>query len=107
MGPNYQKLHTAQYLQTPHRVIAQFSYTRQYARLFSTSLSLFYTGEYAGNYSYLYDGDMNNDGIEYDLIYIPRTKEELHFADRQTGEITFTAKSRKKPFGHSLIKTPI
>ena len=106
MGPNYQKLHTAQYLQTPHRVIAQFSYTRQYARLFSTSLSLFYTGEYAGNYSYLYDGDMNNDGIEYDLIYIPRTKEELHFADRQTGEITFTAEEQKEAFWTFINQDP-
>lgn len=106
MGPNYQKLHAAQYLQTPHRVIAQISYAREYARYFATSLSLFYSGEHAGNYSYLYDGDMNNDGVEYDLIYIPRSKDELRFANQTVGETTFTAEEQREAFWAFINQDP-
>lgn len=98
-GPNYQTLHNAQYLSSPHRIIAQLSYTTTYARShLSTSFSLFYEGQRAGTFSYLYDGDMNNDGVSYDLIYIPRNREELNFTDKKSGDKTFTAEEQREAF---------
>lgn len=99
MGPNYQVLHNALYLPSPHRVIAQVSYQVEYARKhLSTCVSLFYEGQRAGSYSYLYDGDMNNDGIAYDLIYIPRNRNELNFTDKKVGDKVFTAAEQQDAF---------
>ena len=106
-GPNYLKLHRSQYTQTPHRVIAQVSYSKKYAKHFSTSVSLFYMGERAGNYSYIYDGDMNNDGISnWDLIYIPKDKNELNFADKKVGDIIFTAEEQREAFWAFVNQDP-
>ena len=99
MGPNYQSLHNAQYLASPHRIIARISYEIEYARKhLATSCALFYEGQKGGAYSYLYDGDMNNDGINYDLIYIPRTPDELNFIDKKVGDKTFTAEEQRQAF---------
>lgn len=106
MGPNNQELHNAQYLQAPHRAIAQISYTKAYARHFATTLSLFYEGQTPGNYSYLYNNDMNNDGIDYDLIYIPRTREELRFADQKVDNVTFTAEEQRDAFWAFVNQDP-
>ena len=106
MGPNNQELHRPQYMQTPHRVISQINYTRTYARHFTTSVAIFYEGQYAGNYSYLYNTDMNNDGINYDLIYIPRDRNELHFADNKVGNATFTAEEQRDAFWTFVNQDP-
>lgn len=80
-GGNHLVLRNSQYL-TPHRVMAAVSYRIPYANHFATSISLFYTGYNPGNYSYMYNGDMNQDGINNDLIYIPKSKDELTFIDK-------------------------
>ena len=64
------ELSTSAYV-TPHRFIGNFSYKFEYAKHFATTFSLF--GELArgNNYSYLYNGDLNNDGNNAaDLMYI-------------------------------------
>ncbi|MBT1703001.1 TonB-dependent receptor [Chryseosolibacter indicus] len=62
---------------TRHRIVASASYRKEYAKYFGSSLSLIYTG-YSGNtFSYTYSGDLNNDGLSNDLIYIPRSKDEI------------------------------
>lgn len=99
MGPNYQSLHNASYLSSPHRVIGQVNYRIEYARKkIATSFSLFYEGQKGGAYSYIYDGDMNNDGINYDLIYIPQNRDELNFADKKVGSKTFAAEEQRHAF---------
>lgn len=97
-GANYLTLHPTSYLASPHRVIAQVAYSIAYARNFATSISLFYSGQRNGSYSYIYDGDMNNDGYNYDLMYIPHTKDELNFKDQKVGELTFTADEQREAF---------
>ena len=97
-GPNNQTLHTASYLASPHRVIASIGYSVQYAKNFESSVSLFYEGAQWGNFSYMYDLDMNNDGYAYDLIYIPKTKNELNFTDFKAGDRTFTATEQAEAF---------
>lgn len=80
-GANNLRLQNSQYL-TPDRLIASVNYKKEYAKNFATGISLFYTGCSAGNFSYLYTNDMNGDGANKDLIYIPKSKDEIKFVDK-------------------------
>lgn len=58
---------------TPHRFIGNLSYKLEYAKYFATTFSLFGELAYGNNYSYVYNGDVNNDGnATTDLMYITR-----------------------------------
>jgi hypothetical protein len=63
-----------------HRVIANASYRKEYLKNFATTLSVIYEGRSGTNFSYVYNGDYNNDGVASDLIYIPRSREEVVLA---------------------------
>lgn len=79
-GPNFSKVQNSQYV-IPDRIIANVSY--KYAK---DHFSLFYTGYSPSGYSFLYNGDINGDGIKNDLMYIPRNDSEINFvsdADRE------------------------
>lgn len=80
-GPNLVGLHSSQYL-IPNRVIASLTYRIKYAKNFATHIGAFYSGYNPGCYSYMYTADMNQDGQKNDLIYIPKTKDELLFVDK-------------------------
>ena len=56
----------------PNRVVAFASYRITYAKYFATSFGLYYEAAPSGVTSYVYNGDLNNDGNNgNDLIYIP------------------------------------
>lgn len=75
--PNFPNLAFANNL-FPHRVNGFVSYRFDYAKLFATTLSLIYEGRAAGNFSYVYGGNPNSDGISNnDLMYIPRNQNEV------------------------------
>lgn len=80
-SPNLVGLHRSQYL-IPNRVIASVAYRVKYTKNFATHFGLFYSGYNPGCYSYMYTADMNQDGQKNDLIYIPKTKDELFFVDK-------------------------
>ncbi|SOE20402.1 Carboxypeptidase regulatory-like domain-containing protein [Spirosomataceae bacterium TFI 002] len=64
----------------PHRVIGALNYKFDYAKIMSTTVSLFYEGSNQYRYSYVYNGDLNQDGINgADLIYIPANASEIKF----------------------------
>ena len=66
-GPNDPGLHNSQYV-TPDRVIASATFSDKCNNHFS----LIYEAWRGGyNYSYMTSNDMNGDGFNYDLIYIP------------------------------------
>lgn len=66
-GPNDPGLHNSQYV-TPDRVVASATYSDKANNHFS----LIYEAWRGGyNYSYMTANDMNGDGFNYDLIYIP------------------------------------
>ena len=66
-GPNDPGLHNSEYV-TPDRIIASASYSDNSNNHFS----LIYEAWRGGyNYSYMTANDMNGDGFNYDLIYIP------------------------------------
>lgn len=106
-GANYLTMHNSVYMPSPHRVIASLSYTAEYARNFATSISLFYTGQRNGSYTYLVDGDLNNDGYKYDLMYVPATRDELNFQDLNTkdGKV-FTADEQRDAFWAFVEQDP-
>ena len=107
-GANYLVMHNASYLDSPHRVIASASYTIEYAKNFATSISLFYTGQHNGSYTYLIDGDINNDGFQYDLMYVPATRDELNFTDlkKADGSILFSASEQREAFWAFVEQDP-
>jgi len=73
------ELANSQYV-VPHRVIANVSYKKEYLKFFASTLSLFYEGMSQGNYSFIVNGDLNNDGnSSADLMYIPKDASEMNF----------------------------
>jgi hypothetical protein len=64
-----------------HRVVASATYKVEYAKYFATGISLFAEVRSGNNFSYTTGGDLNGDGVNgNDLIYIPRSKEEIILA---------------------------
>jgi hypothetical protein len=75
-----------------HRVFATASYSKDFFKFGNTSVSVFWEGRTLGNASYVFGGDLNNDGgTSNDLIYIPATKEEMNFQQYTASGKTFTA----------------
>ena len=75
-GPNDPGLHNSEYV-TPDRVVASITHSDKSNNHFS----LIYEGWRGGsNYSYMTSNDMNGDGYNYDLIYIP-TDEQVANGD--------------------------
>jgi hypothetical protein len=62
----------------PHKIVGMASYSVDYLKHGTTSLSVIYTGSQGGRYSYSYSGDLNRDGISgNDLIYVPQNPSEI------------------------------
>ena len=70
-GPNDPGLHNSEYV-VPDRVVASATYNDKSGNHFS----LIYEATRGGsNYTYMTANDMNGDGYNYDLIYIPTDKQ--------------------------------
>jgi len=75
-----------------HRVFAAGSYTFEWLKALSTTVSLFWEGNATSNTSYTFSGDLNGDGgTGNDLIYIPRDQSEMNFQTFTQSGRTFTA----------------
>ena len=80
-GPNFLTLARSQYV-VPDKLALNVSYFLESQGL---HFNLYYTGSSAFGNSFTYSNDMNGDKMAYDLMYIPKTKDELNFkseADR-------------------------
>ncbi len=64
---------------TPHRIVGNVSYRFEYFKHLATTLSFFYEGSNPSTFSYIYNGDVNNDGNSADLMYIPKNASEINF----------------------------
>ena len=63
-----------------HRVFGAVAYSRDFLRIGTTSISVYFEDRSPGNGSYVYNLDMNGDGASgNDLIYIPRNTTEMNF----------------------------
>jgi hypothetical protein len=92
-NPNSQTANTlelgnSQYA-TPHRLVGSLSYRKEYLKHLATTISLFYEGA-QDVFSYTYSADVNNDGNGFDLAYIPRSANEITFANATIGGVTYT-----------------
>lgn len=66
---------------TPHRIVANLNYTVNYAKIFATTVSVFYTGYSGQAYSYIYNNDANKDGTSgHELMYIPKDASDFIWA---------------------------
>ena len=84
----------------PHRVVGDISYRIDYAKHFATTISLYYEGQHNGRISYVYNGDVNGDGISADLIYVPKSADEINFVDMvdKDGNVLMTASAQADVF---------
>jgi len=62
---------------TPHRVIFYGNYRKEYKNNFASTIGFSYEGRTGNNFSYTYNGDVNSDGVNADLIYVPRDQSEI------------------------------
>lgn len=75
--PNNPALSTSLY-QVDNRIWASVSYVHEFFDNAATTISLFYNGETGAPFSFIYYGDVNNDGFDQnDLFYIPRNSSEI------------------------------
>lgn len=80
LGPNLSGSSYA-FALTPHRIVAYSSYHFEYLQKFGTTIGLTYEGYTGFNYSYVYGGDPNSDGVGgNDLLYVPRSMSEIVLA---------------------------
>jgi hypothetical protein len=97
-GQNDLDMSYSQYL-TPHRVVGSLNYKIDYLKHMSTSIAIFYNGYIDGNFSYKYSNDFNNDGVNGDLLYIPKNQSEITFEDFISGGVTkYTAAQQSAAF---------
>ncbi len=85
-GPNNQTLGTSLF-QLRHRLVGSLAYKMEYGKnkLFSTGISIFYSGSSGQPYNYVYNGDLNGDGgRSNDLIYVPRTQNDIKLVTTST-----------------------
>ena len=83
-GGNSRELGFANYVM-PNRLIGGLSYRFEYARHFSTTVSLFYGGGNSGRGSFVHTVNIVGDGAAANLIYVPRDPSEITFAYRTVG----------------------
>jgi hypothetical protein len=77
LGPNNAGQSYAANL-VPHRIVAYGNYRKEYAKHFASTIGFTYIGNSGSNFSYVYAGDLNSDGVAgNDLLYIPRNQSEI------------------------------
>ena len=82
-GPNFGTVQRSQYV-VPDKVIASLSYYVPFTNNKVTNglhFNLYYSGYSPYSTSYAYTNDMNGDGINNDLMYIPKDDSEILFKD--------------------------
>jgi len=93
------------------RVFALVSYSKEYFKLGSTSVSAFWearpsTSISSTRLSYTFGTDMNGDGSTNDLIYIPRDQSEMNFTQFAVGARTFTAAEQAAAYDAYINQDP-
>ena len=80
IDPNNPELSTSDF-SVPHRVVLSGSYQAEWLRRLATNVSFIYVGESGRPFSFIYNGDVNNDlQRSNDLVYVPATASEIRFA---------------------------
>jgi hypothetical protein len=97
-SPNDQMLHISNFA-IPHRIVGSVSYRIEYANNLATTIGMYYNGAHQGRFSYAYNNDLNGDGVNADLIYLPESSSSLNFVDiSNDGEVVYTAADQRAAF---------
>jgi hypothetical protein len=100
-GSNNAALSYANYV-VPNRIISSVSFRKEYIKHLATSLSVVYEGSAAGRFSYTYSADINRDGANADLIYVPKDASEITFVAQTIGTgttaVTYTPQQQSDAF---------
>lgn len=78
--------------------MGNLSYRFEYLKALATTVTLYYEGSSQGNYNYIYNGDINNDGNSADLMYIPNNPSEIQFSTFTSGGNTYTPQQQSDAF---------
>ncbi|MBL7861491.1 MAG: TonB-dependent receptor [Cyclobacteriaceae bacterium] len=83
-----------------HRIVGFVNYRKEYGGEYggATTVTLGATANSGIKLSYVYSNDMNGDGQNNDLIYVPNTASELTFANLTAGGNTFTPAQQQAAF---------
>lgn len=83
-----------------HRIIGYVNYRKEYGGQYggATTITLGTTATSGFKVSYIYSNDMNGDGQNNDLIYVPKDNTELTFTTLTAGGKTFTAAEQQAAF---------
>lgn len=102
---NDQQLSYSQF-SVPHRIVATLSYRVEYFKHLASTFTFFYDGSSQGTYSYIYNGDINQDGNSADLMYIPKDPSEIKFVNLAASGTTpaFTAQQQSDAFFQFVSK---
>lgn len=83
----------------PHRLVASFSYRIEYLDHMASTFSLLYSGSHQGRMTYTYSNDLNGDGNTADLMYIPKSKDDIMFSDiTSNGNVVSSAAEQADAF---------
>ncbi|MBL7744540.1 MAG: TonB-dependent receptor [Chitinophagaceae bacterium] len=96
----------------PHRIVGNVSYHFEYLKHLGTTISFFYEGRTGGTNTYVYSGDLNNDGnTTSDLMYIPKSAtntNEIQFVSTfaYPNGVTYTAAQMAEIFENFIQQEP-
>ncbi len=97
-SPNDPALATSTF-EVKHRVFVALTYTQEFFKNASTSISLYYNGQSGFPFSFIYQGDVNNDGFDAnDLFYIPNDNSEILLGKIQSGNYVAAPQSTYDEF---------
>ena len=107
---NSLELYNSQFV-VPHRIVGNMSYRFEYAKHFATTVGLFFEIANQGNYTFVYNGDVNRDGNNAaDLMYVPKNASEIIFvaqaANATSGLTARTAQEQSDAFFQFVENTP-
>ncbi|WP_134087742.1 TonB-dependent receptor domain-containing protein [Olivibacter sp. XZL3] len=86
---------------SPDRIIASVYYRKEVLKHLASQFTLLYEGS-NNRFSYTYSGDINRDGANSDLIYVPRDASEITFVPLTIGSgdnaVTYTPQQQSDMF---------
>jgi hypothetical protein len=87
-NPNEPGLSTSTF-EIEHRIFVALTYVHEFFKNSPTTVSLYYNGQSGLPFSFIYQGDPNNDGFDAnDLFYIPNNNEEILLGTLSNGVYT-------------------
>jgi hypothetical protein len=109
--PNDEELYNSAY-SVPHRVVGNLSYRLEYANHLATTISLYYEGANQARYSYIINGDINNDGnSSSDLMFIYAKGSDVPFVDitekiNGVTSVKYTVAQQQQAYDQLIANTP-